>query len=125
MRAATASLPQSRKVLASKPLSAADLETTVQDSLRGAAPAKAAWPLVMSQEDITAQVGTIDAPTIVIGGELDRVDSIATLQAEVLTRIPHAVFHRPPGTGHLSMLESPKPLAPIIQDFVGSLRRSA
>jgi pimeloyl-ACP methyl ester carboxylesterase len=110
------------EVLAAKPLSADDLETVVQDSLRGAAPAKAAWPLVMSQEDITAQVGAIDVPTIVIAGELDRVDSISTLQAEVLTRVPHAALHRLPGTGHLSMLESPKLLARIILDFAGSLR---
>jgi pimeloyl-ACP methyl ester carboxylesterase len=110
------------EVLAGKPLNADDLETVVQDSLRGAASAKAAWPLVMSQEDITAQVGAIDVPTIVIGGELDRVDSIAALQAEVMPRIPHAVLHRLPGTGHLSMLESPKLLAQIILDFARSLR---
>lgn len=109
-----------REVLAAKPLSAEDLETVVQDSLRGAVPAKAAWPLVMSQEDITAQVGTIDVPTIVIAGELDRVDSISTLQAEVLPRIPHAVLHRLSGTGHLSMLESPNLLARIILDFADS-----
>jgi hypothetical protein len=42
-------------------------ETVVQDSLRGTASAKTAWPLVMSQEDITAHVGAIDVPTIVIG----------------------------------------------------------
>ena len=111
-----------KEVLAGKPLSADDLETVVQDTLRGAASAKTAWPLVMCQEDITAQVGAIDVPTIVIGGELDRVDGIATLEAEVLPRIPHAVLHRLPGTGHLSMLESPNMLAQIIQDFAGSLR---
>ena len=110
------------EVLAAKALSADDLETVVQDTLKGAPSAKAAWPLVMSQEDITTHVGAIDVPTIVIGGELDRVDSIATLQAEVLPRIPHAVLHRLQDTGHLSMLESPNVLAQIIRDFAGSLR---
>lgn len=110
------------QVLAGKPLSADDLETVVQDSLKGAASATTAWPLVMSQENITALVGAIDVPTIVIGGELDRVDSIATLQAEVLSRIPRAVLHRLPSTGHLSMLESPDMLAQLILDFAGSLR---
>jgi len=110
------------EVLTAKALSADDLETVVQDTLRGATSAKTAWPLVMSQEDITAHVGAIDVPTIVIGGELDRVDSIATLQAEVLPRIPHAVLHHLQGTGHLSMLESPNTLAQIILDFAGSLR---
>jgi pimeloyl-ACP methyl ester carboxylesterase len=109
------------QVLAGKPLSADDLETVMQDSSKGAQPARIAWPLVMSHEDITAQVSSIDVPTIVIGGELDRVDNLSTLEAEVLPRIPHAVLHRMPGTGHLSMLESPKLLAQIILNFAGSL----
>ncbi len=110
------------QVLAGKPLSADDLETVMQDSLSGAPPAKMAWPLVMSQEDITAQVSSIEVPTIVVAGELDRVEGLATLEAEVLPRLPHAVLHRLPGTGHLSMLESPKQMAQIILNFANSLR---
>lgn len=110
-------------VLAGNPLSPDDLETVVADSLKGAAPAKTAWPLVMSQEDITKRVGAIDVPTLVIGGELDRVDSVATLRTEVLPRIPQAEFRALPGTGHLSMLEAPKLLAKIILEFTDALRQ--
>jgi len=66
-------------------------------------------------------VGDIDAPTIVVAGALDRVDSVVTLQSEVLPRIPRAVLHVLPGAGHLSMLESPELLAKIISDFAKSL----
>ncbi|MBN9114694.1 MAG: alpha/beta hydrolase, partial [Pandoraea sp.] len=44
-----------RQVLAASPLQPDDLETVVQDSLRGAPAAKVAWPLAASQEDISAQ----------------------------------------------------------------------
>lgn len=67
-------------------------------------------------------VGAIDVPTIVIAGEMDRVDSLATLQSEVLPRIPGAVLHVLPGTGHLSMLESPELLMPIIAGFADAFR---
>lgn len=110
------------QVLTGKPLNADDLETVVADSLKGAAPARMAWPLVASQEDITEQVSAIDVPTLVIGGELDRVDSVTTLRSEVMPRIPQAVLHCLPGTGHLSMLESPNLLAKIILEFTASLR---
>jgi len=93
-------------VLTAKPLTAEDREQVIADSLRGAPPAKLAWPRATSLEDITGQVGAISVPTIVIAGELDRIDSPALLKAELLSRIPQAVMHVLPGTGHLSMLES-------------------
>ncbi|MET4258793.1 pimeloyl-ACP methyl ester carboxylesterase [Bradyrhizobium sp. S3.12.5] len=108
-------------VLTAKPLSAADREQVITDSLRGAAPAKIAWPRATSLEDITAQVGAISVPTIVVAGELDRVDSPDLLRAELLSRVPRAVMRELPGTGHLSMLESPDALVSIIEDFCLSL----
>jgi pimeloyl-ACP methyl ester carboxylesterase len=35
----------------------------------------------------------------------------------LLSRIPHAVLHVLPGTGHLSLLESSQELAQLIRDF--------
>lgn len=110
-------IPTVEQVLTEKPLGPEDLETVVSDSLKGAAPAKAAWPLVTSQEDITREVRAIDVPTLVIAGERDQVDSVATLRAELMSRIRHAVLHVVPGTGHLSMLESPDAVARLISDF--------
>jgi pimeloyl-ACP methyl ester carboxylesterase len=112
-------------VLTAKALSPQDREQVIADSLRGAIPAKQAWPHVTSQEDITAQIGAINVPVLVIAGELDRVDSPATLQAELLSRLPPALMHVLPGTGHLSMLESADELLPLIERFCRSLSHSS
>lgn len=104
-------------MLTAKPLSAADREQVIDDSLGGAAPAKAAWPRSTSLEDITGAVSAIRVPTIVIAGECDRVDGVRLLQAELLPRIPQAVLHILPGTGHLSPLESPQEIARVISTF--------
>lgn len=108
-------------VLTAKPLVAADREQVIEDSLRGAPQAKAAWPSATSLEDISDKVATITAPTLVVAGELDRVDSVDLLKAELLTRVPHAVLQVLPGTGHLSMLEAPRALARTIANFANSL----
>jgi pimeloyl-ACP methyl ester carboxylesterase len=112
-------------MLTAKPLSAEDREQVIEDSLRGAPQAKAAWPRSTSLEDIAAQVGDIAVPTLVIAGALDRVDPPIRLRAELLPRIPQAVMHVLPGTGHLSMLESPDAVARLIADFANNLNNSA
>ena len=109
-------------VLTAKPLSAEDREQVISDSLRGAPAAKTAWPRATSLEDITAQVRSINVPTAVIAGELDKVDTVDTLKTELVSRIPQAVLHVVPGTGHLSMLESPDALVPLIEHFCDSLK---
>ena len=70
-------------------------------------------------------MASIDAPTIVISGELDQVDRVATLQAELLPRIPHAAMHILPGTGHLSPLEAPAEVATSLRASSRRSRRSA
>ncbi|MDE1150416.1 MAG: alpha/beta hydrolase [Azospirillaceae bacterium] len=110
-------------VLTAKPLSPRDREQVIADSLRGAPPAKAAWPNATSLEDIRDVVGAIDVPTLVIAGEADRVDTVDLLRAELLPRIPQATLHVLPGTGHLSMLESPGEVARLIADFTRALNR--
>jgi pimeloyl-ACP methyl ester carboxylesterase len=111
-------------MLTAKPLSPDDREQVIDDSLCGAPQAKAAWPRATSLEDITRQVAAIDAPTLVIAGELDRVDSVDTLRAELTPRIPQAVLKVLPGTGHLSMLESPQAVTLLIEAFAEPLRAS-
>ncbi|TDV15719.1 alpha/beta fold hydrolase [Paraburkholderia caballeronis] len=108
-------------VLTAKPLDAAHREQVIEDSLKGAPQAKAGWPEVAMREDITAATTSIDAPTIVISGELDQVDRVATLQAELLPRLPHAAMHVLPGTGHLSPLEAPAEVARLIARFVAAI----
>jgi pimeloyl-ACP methyl ester carboxylesterase len=43
----------------------------------------------------------------------------------LLTRIPQAAMHVLPGTGHLSMLESPDAVAALIADFAHGLTMAA
>ncbi|NKJ49828.1 alpha/beta hydrolase [Burkholderia sp. SG-MS1] len=108
-------------VLTAKPLDAACREQVIEDSLKAAPQAKAAWPNVAMREDITAAVASIDVPTIVISGALDQVDRVATLEAELLPRIPHAAMHVLPGVGHLSPLEAPAELARVIATFIAAI----
>jgi pimeloyl-ACP methyl ester carboxylesterase len=109
------------QVLAPGGLSPEDLESVISDSLAGAPAAKEAWPLVTSQEDITAAVMDIDVPVIVISGEQDRVDPPETLRRELLTRIPHAQLHVLPKIGHLSPLEAPSEIADLTRALALSL----
>lgn len=113
------------QVLTAKPLDADCREQVIEDSLKAAPQAKAAWPNVAMAEDITAAVALIDAPTLVIAGELDQVDRVATLQAELLPRIPQAAMYILPGTGHLSPLEAPAEVARVIAHFVAALEDKA
>jgi pimeloyl-ACP methyl ester carboxylesterase len=105
------------QVLTAKPLNPKDREQVIEDSLHGAPAARAAWPRATSLEDITRDVAAINVPTSVIAGELDQVESVGLLKAELLPRIPHALLHVLPGTGHLSPLESSGELARLISDF--------
>ncbi|WP_321856315.1 alpha/beta hydrolase [Burkholderia cenocepacia] len=109
-------------VLTAKPLDAACREMVIEDSLRGAPQAKAAWPEVAMREDISAAVTSIDVPTIVISGELDQVDRVVTLRAELLPRIPQATMHILPGVGHLAPLEAPTEVARIIEEFLAAAK---
>ena len=110
-------------MLTAKSLTAQDRAQVIEDSLAGAPQAKIAWPRATSLEDITGQVGHINVPVLVIAGELDRVDPPIRLQVELLPRIPQAVMQVLPGTGHLSMLESPDAVAEHIANFCDALSR--
>jgi len=108
-------------VLTAQRLDADQREQIVEDSLRGAPQAKAGWPNVAMREDITAAAASINVPTIVIAGERDQVDNIATLQKELLPHIPHAAMHVLPDVGHLSPLEAPADVARLIAQFVAGI----
>jgi pimeloyl-ACP methyl ester carboxylesterase len=112
-------------MLTAKPLGADDRAQVIEDSLRGSPAAKIAWPRATSLEDIAARVGDINVPTLIISGELDRVDPPSRLKIELLPRIPQATMAVVPGTGHLSMLESPDAVAALITAFCDDLDGSA
>ncbi|WP_413729574.1 alpha/beta fold hydrolase [Sodalis sp. RH22] len=113
------------QVLTAKPLTEGQRRQVIEDSLRGGAAAKIAWPRHSSQEDISAAVSAITVPVLVIAGECDRVDSVSTLETELLPRIPQARMRVLAGTGHLSPLESPGEIAALIRTFISALPKNA
>ena len=105
------------KMLTSKPISHEDVELLVADAIRGSPAARAAWGRQTSLEDITEAVGHIDAPTLVISGEHDKIDPVESLKRELLPRIRGAVLQVIPDVGHLSLLEAPKEIAQRLDAF--------
>lgn len=105
------------QVLAPNGLEPEDLETVIADSLAGGSAAKEAWPLLTSQEDITAAVAKICVPVTVLSGALDRVDPPEILRRELLPHIPQAQFQLLPDVGHLSPLEVPDQIASLVRAF--------
>ena len=108
-------------VLTALPLSESQKERVIEDSLRGAAAAKLAWPTLAMLEDIRADVRRINVPTLVLSGEKDPVDPPAKLRDEVLPRIPGAQLQVLPRAGHLPMLEVPEAVAGAIRQFSGAV----
>lgn len=108
-------------VLTASALDEADREQVITDSLGGAEQAKRAWPEGASREDITGEVMRIAVPVLAIAGELDRVDTVAAARSELIPHVPSARLSVLPGTGHLSPLEAPGPLANLIDEFVAGL----
>lgn len=109
------------QVLTAKPLSVADRQQVIEDSLAGTIAAKQAWPMATMMEDITSEVSRIAVPVLVIAGELDQVDPVELIRSHVMPHLPGATLEVLGGTGHLSPLESPDELAGLIAGFVASL----
>jgi pimeloyl-ACP methyl ester carboxylesterase len=97
------------------------VEQIVEDSLSGVPEAKLAWPTQAILEDISEEVTKISVPTIVLAGELDRLDSVEQHRREILSRIPGARLEIIGGSGHLSPIDEPEKLARAIEAFVGEL----
>jgi hypothetical protein len=108
------------QMLTYKPLSREDAELMISDAVRGSADARAAWGRQTSLEDITDAVSRIDAPTLVISGDHDKIQPIETLRRELLPRISGAVMQVLPNVGHLSPLEAPEEIARRLDSFAQS-----
>lgn len=105
-------------VLAELPLSQAIRDQVIEDSVGGAAAAKQYWPAGAIAEDVSADLGRIEIPVLVIGGEKDKVDSVELLQSVVVPSLPGAELTIIPGVGHLSPLEAPQEVASRIDGFL-------
>jgi pimeloyl-ACP methyl ester carboxylesterase len=93
----------------------------VEDSLRGGEQARLAWPRQGMVQDVSAGVGAIEVPVLVLAGSHDKVDPPAVLADHLLPLIPTASLTVLTGTGHLSPLEVPDQVAARIGTFVAQL----
>ncbi len=109
------------KMLTHKQLSHEDLELMVSDAIRGSAAARSSWPSETSLEDISEAVRRIIAPTLVLSGEHDKIDTVESLQRNLLPLISGAVLRVIPDVGHLSLLEAPEEVARHLDTFASGL----
>ena len=109
------------RILTALPLTDAQKELIIEDSLRGAPAAKQAWPTQAMLEDIRSDARRIDVPTLVLSGEHDQVDPTSRLREEVLPCIAGSQLQVLPRSGHLPMLEAPAAVARAIRQFVAKL----
>jgi len=105
-------------MLVSAPLPADLHEQVIADSLAGAPGAKAGWPLVMSQEDISGELRHIRVPVLVVAGGDDKVDPVDAHRNELLPRLGDVEFHVLAGIGHLVPLQAPVEVAGLVQNFL-------
>lgn len=93
----------------------------VEDSLRGGEQARLAWPRQGLVQDVSAGVGAIDVPVLVLAGSHDKVDPPTVLADHLLPLIPTASLTVLKDTGHLSPLEVPDQVATHIGAFVARM----
>jgi pimeloyl-ACP methyl ester carboxylesterase len=93
----------------------------VEDSLRAGEEARLAWPHHGLIQDVSAGVGKIEVPVLVLAGSDDKVDPPAMLTDHLLPLLPTASVTVLNGTGHLSPLEVPDQVAAHITTFVAQL----
>ncbi|MFI8280549.1 alpha/beta fold hydrolase [Streptomyces sp. NPDC085929] len=93
----------------------------VEDSLRGGGQARLAWPFQGMVQDVSAGVGAIEVPVLVLAGSHDKVDPPTVLADHLLPLIPTASLTVLKDTGHLSPLEVPDQVAAHIGAFVAQL----
>jgi 3-oxoadipate enol-lactonase len=104
--------------LTAHPPSESTVEQIVEDSLRGSAAAKLAWPTSAAYEDISERVKNINVPTLILAGDQDRQDPLVQHQTDLLPRIPGARLEVVLDSGHLSPIDQPGQLADRIKAFL-------
>lgn len=105
----------------SMPVPASYLDTLVSESLK--VPARV-WKAALAgliAEDHTARLGSISAPTLVVGGEKDAIFSTAEQQA-LAAAIPGARLVLYPQAGHAPHAEEPQRFVKELTDFLGAAR---
>ncbi|HEX7386538.1 MAG TPA: alpha/beta hydrolase [Castellaniella sp.] len=112
-------------VLTATPIRGTAREQVITDSLSGHRDAQIAWPTHGMLEDISAMSLRIDVPTLLLTGELDRVDPLAVLAERLVPYLPDPEVHQIPSVGHLLPLEAPAEVASCIARWLDGDRTSA
>lgn len=102
---------QAISVLAGRPLSEAEREQVIADTLRGAPGAKREWTEHGMVAAVDARLSDFRGPVTVLVGELDRVEQPGALRAAFARPLPQASIEVLPNTGHLSPIERPDAIA--------------
>lgn len=71
----------------------------------------------LRDSDLTADIGAISVPTLVLAGEDDLATPVPLVRA-CATAIPGARFHVLPSVGHIPSIEAPDRLASLMRQFI-------
>lgn len=108
-----------------RPLRTDRADRVIADVRHTATAAWRAWLETGSRADLTGEVGSLDLPAIVLGGE-DDDDLGADAQPRLASpTFPRARFRRLPDTGHLIAQERPTEVAAAIADLIAEVSASA
>ena len=103
-------------VLTATPLPDELKALVLADSRASGPEARDEWPLRGIAEDISGLTPSIDVPTLVVGAEVDQVEPVEVLRANLLPHVPGARLVVL-ASGHLIPLEAPAELARVIDGF--------
>ncbi len=115
---------QALGVLAGSLLPHALREQVIDDTLRGEAEAKRAWPDRGMTQDVSAGLQGVTLPVNVLIGGYDQVEREAVLRPAVSRVLPQATFTIVPEVGHLLPLEAPEAVALACERMLSTLSAS-
>ena len=106
------------RTITRRPLPAEDVAACIADNLMTSPEAWRWWLAQGSREDITAQVGQVACPILVLGGSNDPVIAPSVIADDVMPRLADASHIEIAGAGHLLPLEAAQEVAGAIGTFV-------
>jgi pimeloyl-ACP methyl ester carboxylesterase len=107
------------------PIPPEDVAVCIEDNLLTTPEAWNWWLAQGSRENITARIGRIACPVLVLGGSDDPVIQPHVITSEVMPYLNDASRVEIAGAGHLLPLEAPQEIGSAIQTFVADRCRSS
>ncbi|KDQ52079.1 hypothetical protein JAAARDRAFT_703204 [Jaapia argillacea MUCL 33604] len=107
-------------------LSDDEIRRIAAGSASGDPAAKIAWPKYgLCEEDVSADVGKIEVPVLVVAAAEDRVETVESVRQEVVGRlgVDRVEMMVVEGSGHLLPLEAPNQVATYVKEFLDQVLR--